>query len=151
MATINVSAKDYQKVFQANERARVQRVKGAMVEAAALGAEIVAGRVPVDQGQLKASVHATPSPPEIIANAPHAAIIENGARPHWPPIAPLVEWIERHRIDLGIEDDSDVVGLAHAIAAKIAEEGAEPHWFMRGSLDDLRKILKEIVERRIRD
>jgi hypothetical protein len=31
---------------------------------------------------------------QIIASAPHAAAVENGARPHWAPLEPLIAWVK---------------------------------------------------------
>jgi len=30
----------------------------------------------------------------VLCNAPHAAPLETGSRPHWPPLAPLVRWVK---------------------------------------------------------
>lgn len=151
MPVIDVSSKDYAKVFKATEQARLERVKACVAEAAMLGAEVVAKRMPVDLGQLHDSVRAVPNgaPNEILVDAPHAGIIENGSRPHWAPFEAIYEWVQRHKLSFGIESDEEAKQVTAAIRAKIAREGTKPRWIMRNSLEDLRKILKVIVERRI--
>jgi hypothetical protein len=99
MSDYNVTASNYGATFRANELARLERVKHAMYEAALLGAEVVAKKVPVDVGSLKTSIHAieTPDGAELLADAPHAAVVETGTRPHMPPLQPLIDWVRRHR------------------------------------------------------
>jgi len=50
----------------------------------------------------------------------HAVPVELGTRPHFPPIAPLVDWV---RAKLGITDDDEATGVAFSIARKIALRG----------------------------
>lgn len=54
-------------------------------------------RPAVDTGGLKRStrVDRKPTGAEVTVDAPHAAAIEHGTRPHWPPLAPLVRWVIR--------------------------------------------------------
>lgn len=71
--------------------------------------------------------------------APHAAIIEFGARPFTPPIKPLLEWAKRV---LKEPDYSDKVwALAKYTQNKIAEHGVEPKHVLTDSLD---KIINDI-------
>lgn len=91
----------FAQVFRQNEAARVQRVRSALYEAALLGAEVIAAAAPVDQGTLKASIRVQPvgadGTPELVIDAPHAAFVEYGTRPHLPPQLPILEWVRRHR------------------------------------------------------
>jgi hypothetical protein len=46
--------------------------------------------------------------------------VELGTRPHFPPVAPLEDWVRKK---LGLTDDAQVAGVALAIARKIAARG----------------------------
>jgi hypothetical protein len=99
----------------------------------------------VDRGTLKSSVHVEALPngsPRIVIDAPHAAQVELGSRPHTPPLAPLVEWVRRHRLAFGMKanprgQEADFVAIARAIQRKIALNGTKPTYFVRNSLPKL--------------
>lgn len=183
MARVTVaSPRDIERVFKAQEQARRERVEGAIHEAAMLGAEVVAKGAPVDVGTLKSSIRARRTgakESEIIADAPHSGIVEVGSRPHTPPLAPLIEWVKRHRAAFGLKPprvlrpvrrrlygaaaasrrraeeraaaaDAAVEQIARRIQRKIARYGTKPRWFMRQHLPKLRKILASLIRRRLR-
>lgn len=57
---------------------------------------VVRDRVPRDFGELATSIHVDdrgPGRSDVVADAPHAAAVEVGSRPHMPPLAPLVKWV----------------------------------------------------------
>ena len=60
--------------------------------------------------------------------APHAPIIEKGARPFTPPIAPLLAWAKRVLKDPSQPPNysSEVWRLAKGVQNKIAREGMKP-------------------------
>lgn len=101
MAVTRVVAPGQIAALLAKTDKRIRRgVHEAVVEAAAVGAEIVAKDAPVDTGRLKQSVvmrkKGPSGGPEIIAQAPYAGPVEVGSRPHWVPLRPLVGWVRRH-------------------------------------------------------
>ncbi len=57
----------------------------------------------------------------------YAAPVELGSKPHWAPLAPLRDWVERK---LGLSGD-EAEGVARAIRFKIAKEGTEAHHMFR--------------------
>lgn len=57
--------------------------------------------------------------------AKYAAPVETGSKPHWPPIAALEGWAQRHGIP------------AYLVARKIALEGTEPTHFWINTFEDL--------------
>ncbi len=65
--------------------------------------------------------------------APHAAMIEFGARPFTPPIGPLLSWAKR--VLKKPEIDSHVWALAKYTQNKISEEGFEPRHVLTNALD----------------
>lgn len=133
--------------------------KLAVLEAAALGAELLSREVPVDTGRLKQSFRmrrkGASGHPEVVAEAPHAGIIEAGARPHWAPLTPLVRWVRRHASAFGIETggrdrrgrfaSAGVVRVARAIQRKIATRGSKPRWYVRNNLPRLGLILRALL------
>lgn len=104
----------------------------------------------VDRGLFKNSWHhrTFPDRAEIFNNAPYAAVIEFGSRPHTPPLGPLIAWVRRKRKDLGIEE-ADVFRVAKAIQRKIAREGTAPMFIAKDLLPDLKKELNKDFKRRI--
>lgn len=63
-------------------------------------AQHVRRNMPVAHGELRKSVQAERgrgkdrTAARVFADAPHAAPVETGSRPHWPPLAPLVRWVK---------------------------------------------------------
>jgi hypothetical protein len=73
--------------------ARENRLDDARRRAADKGAQYVRRHMPVAFGELRDSVHTGPFH-TIVADAPHAAAVERGSRPHTPPLAPLIDWVK---------------------------------------------------------
>jgi len=48
--------------------------------------------IPVAHGELRESVHVDGT--SVVIDAPHAAAVNNGSRPHWVPIGPLIAWVK---------------------------------------------------------
>jgi hypothetical protein len=103
MPRIAIKASDIAKIVEPRlPRALVER---AGVRAAYRGQALLRKRTPVDQGQLKNSwqVHPRPGAREFVTienRAPHAGIVERGARPH--PVSragkmALYWWVVRNR------------------------------------------------------
>lgn len=84
-----------QSLFGRHQREREQRLHAAAMAAAEAGVGIVKRRVPVAHGELRESVRAEARQrgAAIVVDAPHAAPVETGSRPHMPPLAPLLAWV----------------------------------------------------------
>lgn len=136
----------------------------AVLEAAAAGMRVIATAAPVDRGRLKQSVRlrrrGESGHPEIVVDAPYAAIVEVGSRPHWVPLTALVGWVRRNRAKFGIQGDgrtrgragrftasSEVIRIARAIQLAIAKRGTRPRWFVRRSLPKINTILGDCLRR----
>lgn len=109
----------------------------AMTEATMLLESDVKGRYPHSTGLTRASVSsdAFSTPAGVLgvvgsAN-PVAAFVELGTKPHWAPLWPLAEWVERV---LGITG-SEQLGVAKAIQRKIARQGTKPNPLFADALD----------------
>lgn len=127
---------------------------------------------PVDQGQLKASWKVKKYKPvksgelaELINDAPHAGIIELGARPH--PVSRqgwwmIYFWVVRNRSKfsqmrtksgrprrvVSTKIDPQIAAITYGIVNKIKREGQKPTFMLRNTLDRHRNImLQEVVAR----
>lgn len=160
---------DAAKKIKADAKEQKIRFAGKIHRAALAGAEVIASSAPVDRGTLKGSVHVEREPDggsRIVVDAPHAMSIELGSRPHTPPLEPLIAWVRRHRLALGVEGKGtvrdergrftaspEVVRIARAIQRKIATRGTKPTYFVFRSLPRLvailaAELLREPVKRR---
>lgn len=79
-----------------HSRERQRKLRAAAVRAARAGVGVVKGNVPVAFGELREGVkaEARPGGAAIVVDAPHAAPVETGSRPHMPPLAPLIAWVK---------------------------------------------------------
>jgi hypothetical protein len=78
--------------------ARERRLGDAIKKTARQTANLVArGLVPRAFGELADSLHVddvAPGASNVVASAPHAEAVELGSRPHTPPLAPLIAWVQ---------------------------------------------------------
>ena len=92
MATYTVKGLGaFARLFAQHQAEREKRIRGAMGKTAQAGVKIVKRAVPVAFGELRESVHREGT--KIVIDAPHAAPVETGSRPHWMPLAPLIAWV----------------------------------------------------------
>ena len=102
-----------------------------------------------DRGILKAGWRArglASKGAEVVNDAPHAGIIELGARPH--PVSKegvqaIARWAARK---LGIAK-KDAMGVAYRIASKIRAVGQKPHYLVRDSLPFACKFFEQEMRR----
>lgn len=108
-------------------------------------------RSPVDTGLYAQSWDFTETEfGAIVGNyAPHAAIIENGARPFTPPIGPLLAWAKRVLKDPSQppEYSSEVWALAKGTQKKIASFGMEPKHIMEQMIPTIIERIKAEYQR----
>ena len=82
--------------------------------------------------------HVYPSPlltsifGELTNSLPYALPVELGTAPHFPPLEPLITWVE---VKLGIEGD-EAEGVARAIQRKIGRFGTPGYGMARHALID---------------
>jgi hypothetical protein len=73
----------------------------------------VAQNVPVAFGELRGGIHVDTTKAlgegkvSVVSGAPHSAAVEKGARPHWMPLQPLIDWVKRRGAQ-GIDRRGDV-------------------------------------------
>lgn len=92
----------------------------------------------VDTGELRNSVNVTPIEDGAIVHvdAPHAAVMEYGSRPHTPPLQPLLEWAQRKGLD---------AGAARAVQRKIATEGTAPRHYFTKAVERAKPLIREEI------
>jgi len=101
---------------------------------------------PIDTGEYASSWDFTETEKSIILGnfAPHAAVIEFGARPFTPPIGPLLAWAKRILQDASQAPDysNEVWALAIGVQNKIKEQGMMPRHIL---LNTIPKIIQNII------
>lgn len=163
---------DFNRRFSADMRARTRRIKKAIRKTARAGKRVVAENVPVAFGDLRQSLQTDDH--RIFSDAPHAAAVENGSRPHFPPLEPLIAWVKLRGMQglrggklagrtsrpaakavrnmLRNQEVDGALGVdapravAYAIALAISKRGTKPHRYMGDSVPGVVEILdREIV------
>ena len=143
------------------------RVRRAARQTADMGRLIAYGKAPVAFGELRDGLEAQdrPNGAAIVSTAPHSAAVEEGSRPHMPPLAPLLAWVKLRgaqgldaapgakgapaeiakriaRRGNGTSTPVDAAErVARAIQHAIAKRGTRPHWFMRESVPEVAALL----------
>ena len=84
------------RLLSRHQAERQRRLRAAVGSTAKMGVSVVKRRVPVAFGGLRESVQTEEraAGAAIVVDAPHAAPVETGSRPHTPPLAPLVAWVK---------------------------------------------------------
>lgn len=182
-AVVAIDINKLPEALKKNEAAVRAAIARGIVIGAQAGRAILVRATPVDQGQLRAAwrvearLMSLPpgmsTPCRLVNDAPHAGIVELGARPHninpagWTAI---YQWVRRHpelytappmaprmRRDKGggrgaspfkpfWGPDPQIMAITNAIVRKIAREGQKPTYFIRKSLDAVQRVvLKQIA------
>ena len=103
-------------------------------------------RTPVDTGRLRSSVtHDLDGSPvhtvRIGSNVEYAPHVEEGSRPHWPPMAALQPWARRHGFPAGRSG-------AFLVARAISRRGTRGHFMfregLRASLGTVRRLVRDL-------
>lgn len=106
---------------------------------------------PVDTGLYAASWDFTVDEMgAVIGNyAPYAGVIEDGARPHRPPIGPLLAWAKRVTGSSAQPPDYDrqCWALAIAVQKKIEEHGQEPKHILKNTIPKILENIREELKR----
>lgn len=114
-----------------------RRILKGLVTAAGRGGHAVVPRIPIAFGAMRKSVHvdateATAGHVRIVVDAPEAAAVERGSRPHLPPLGPILKWVKLRGMQ-GIDKKGELrspsrnawgpttSAAAHAIASRIRE------------------------------
>lgn len=141
MTAKRVSLDELGKEITGFAAAHVENQKQAVKRGLFRSLPMMAEKSPVDTGLYASSWNVTATEASaIIGNfAPHAPVIEYGARPFVPPIGPLLAWAKRVLQDSSQPPDysSDVWRLARGVQNKIAREGMKPRHILQNALPDI--------------
>lgn len=110
MSTINVDYENLGEAIGDLEKRIVSAIHKALETVAHEDAVAIIGEhVPVAFGELKRSIEGEGAGSEVstVVDAPHAAAVEVGSRPHTPDIESLTEWV-RLRIGQGVTPQGTV-------------------------------------------
>lgn len=114
-----------------------RRILKGLVTAAGRGGHAVVPRIPIAFGTMRKSVHvdateATAGHVRIVVDAPEAASVEQGSRPHVPPLGPILKWVKLRGMQ-GIDKKGELrsptrnawgpttAAAAHRIASQIRD------------------------------
>jgi hypothetical protein len=177
MAEIEISASQVGAALRSTD-ARIRKgVMNGLRVAAQRGRTVLVSRSPVDMGQFKGAwkVEKTLEGADVVNDAPHAGIIERGARPHAVSdvgVLAIEDWVRRHfheqtrsvarqrknygsRAKYGKKSTRTTAALeqqyVHELAMKIVwklrTKGQEPKWVVRDALPALSSWLDEEIKR----
>ena len=157
-------------------------IKRGMSSGTMFGRALLTKKSPTDQGQLRNSWKLVDFPggarsrstmTQLVNEAPHAGIVERGARPHrvsQEGIEAITQWVWRNRrsfklgkvsgpIQRGTKGGRKAVqraseleqckGIAFAIVWKIRRKGQAPTWFVRDSMPKISSVTRREVIREI--
>lgn len=148
--TKRVALKDFAKELEGFSKLTIEHQKAGFASGLARSLPYLAQTSPVDTGLYASSWDFTITEKEaIIGNyAPHAPIIEFGARPYTPPIAPLLAWAKRVLQDPSQPPDysEEVWGLAMGVRNKIEKFGQEPKSVLANALSTIiENVRQELI------
>jgi len=118
-----------------------QRTRAAARASARFGQAVLRENAPHAFGELAdgIQVHATEDGASIALTAPHTIPVNDGSRPHTPPIEPLKDWV---RLKLDLADEAEIERVAFAIQHIIATEGTKPTFFIEKSMPAIDEYLE---------
>lgn len=96
MGTVRVSLADLPRQFARDMRRLRRGVVKASQSTARKGVRVVQRNAPEAFGEIREGVEArsTENGAVIDSTAPHSAPVEEGSRPHMPPVEPLIAWVK---------------------------------------------------------
>lgn len=151
MPTKTVKLENFANEIEAFGKATIERQQRAVVGGVIRSVPMLVKSSPVDTGQYAASWDFTITEKSAILGnfAPHASIIESGARPFTPPIAPLLAWSKRvlKSPSQPPDYDSEVWGLARGTQQKIARVGMKPRNILEKAIPKIIANIKEELSR----
>jgi hypothetical protein len=115
------------KAIAKNEASRERRVRNSVRKAARSTRNDVYRNVPRAFAELADSLHVDDvslGESVVVADAPHAAAVEVGSRPHTPPLAPLIAWVKLRGMQ-GLKPESRIKRLAGTTTAAAARSIAQ--------------------------
>lgn len=147
MSIRQVQLKDFGKVLGEFSHQTLKEQRAGVASGVAKSVGMLVERSPVDTGLYAQSWNFTADEARVVLGnyAPHAPIIEFGARPFTPPIKPLLEWAKRVLQDGSQPPDYSprVRSLAYATQKKISEVGMKPRHILTNALPEILDNIRE--------
>lgn len=142
-----VSLDKFSKELKDYSEKNINEYKKAVINALMMNMQHLVESSPVDTGLYAQSWDLKiDEKSAILGNyAPHAPIIEFGARPFTPPMQPLLEWARRVLKQPEINDAC--WALATYTRNKISEQGMKPRHILTNAIDKIVSDIKEEVEK----
>lgn len=151
MATKTVKLENFAKELEGFTEATLEQQKAAVVGGVIRSIPDLVAASPVDTGMYANSWDFTETEKSVILGnyAPHAPIIEKGARPFRPPITPLLAWAKRvlKSPSQPPNYDEKVRSLAYATQKKIEQYGMKPKNILENALPMILENIKEELKR----
>lgn len=151
MATKVVKLKDLSKELEEFGKTSIEKQKAAVSSGMLRSLPDLVKASPVDTGLYAQSWGFTVlEKVAILGNtAPHAPIIERGARPFVPPIGPLLRWAKRVLKDSSQPPNfsPEVWALAKGTQKKIADRGMEPKHVLEKNIPTIIENIRKEFER----
>lgn len=152
MVIKTVSLKDFGKEFKKFQKLTIENQKKTVAIGIIDSLPQIIKESPIDTGLFAQSWDLQEGEKSILLGnfAPHAPIVEFGARPFRPPIGPLLQWAKRVLKDGSQPPDysSHVWALAKYTQAKIEKVGMKPHNIMEKSIpmiiDNIKQELRNL-------
>lgn len=151
MATKTVKLENFAKEIEQFTKATLEEQREAVASGLLKSIPMLVEESPIDTGQYAASWDFTIDENRAILGnyAPHAPIIERGARPFTPPIQPLLAWAKRVLRDPSQPPDysDEVWALARGTQMKIQAEGMKPRNVLEKALPKILDNIREELKR----
>ena len=87
------SIREFHSLFEQHMKQKERSIKRAIARLARTAAQEIRKNAPEAFGPLRESVHATDT--SVIVDAPYAASVELGSRPHMPPLDAIIAWVKK--------------------------------------------------------
>lgn len=146
-----VDLKDFSKELGGFAQLSLAKKRSAVIAGIARSIPDLVQASPVDTGLYANSWSFTAHETSVIVgnSAPYAGIIEYGARPHTPPIGPLLSWAKRvlQSSSQPPNYESKVWALAKSVQAKIAANGQQPRHIMENMIPKIIENIREEMKR----
>lgn len=151
MATKTVKLENFARELEDFSKASLEKQQRAVVNGVVKSVPDLVKSSPVDTGQYAASWDfSIDERSAILGNfAPHAPIIERGARPFTPPIGPLLAWAKRVLRDPSQPPNysNEVWGLARGTQNKIKAQGMKPRHILEKAIPGIIENIKDELRR----
>lgn len=149
-----VRLQDFGKELEAESDRQIEALRIATLKGVVEAIPYLVAQSPVDTGLYAQSWNFSEEEGKVILGnyAPHAAVIEYGARPFTPPLDPLLAWAKRVLNDGSQPPDysPQVQSLARAVQWKIKHYGMKPKNIMTNAIPEIIEDIKRHYEKELK-